>query len=533
MPKVQQYESSQVDERALSTPLQNFDTRGAFGEGVAQGALQLAGSLERIQDEDDKAVTKERVEQYRQFSREKLYRGDNAFFTRQGRSAYDSLGEASQELEKQRKELAKELTPRQARMYEALSNQYYQRDVDGMTSHAQEGRMTWLNDQDSAIVTSGQEDAALYWNDNDSYIRQVKRAVQNIATRNGWAPEKRDLQIEKAVTVAHLGAIDNILRDNPAGARAYFIDHRDEISASLYDDIDAKIDKADNLWKAQDVADTIRAEGGTRGERLAKVNEIDDPVVRNLVRSQVEHEFAQEETAEKEAQIDLYSDIMKGIIEGVPATQFAKSNPKQWDLLTGDQQARLLRGVSDTQSVPDVYFAIRGLADSDKPAALKMLNKNIGNLSWGDAKALREKIEKQPPQVDPNVIKDKAAFDEMIPRLIGKKPPAKASSERHREYQKRENILLGIYQDGIDEWHEANPDKKYIPHDDRQKLLDDMEMEFTKKKTLFGIDFLWRDKTFTIDDVPADDMEKIREALQDQDMPITVENIVKLYASQQ
>ena len=504
--------------------------QGAFGEGLARGMGQLSNSLERIQDEDDKAVVKERVEQYRQFSRGRLYRDDDAFFQRQGRSAYDSLGAMNKELDDHLKGLSEGLSPNQSRLFKRVSNEYFQRDVDGMTSHAQKGRMTWLNDQDSAIVTSAQEDAALYWNDNDGYVTQIRKTVGNLATRNGWAPEKRDLETDKAVTVAHVGAINNILRDNPAGARAYFDKHRDEISPSVHDDIETRIDQQDNLWKAQDLGDTIRSEGGSRSERLAKVNEIEDPNVRKLVRSQVEHDFAQEEANEKEVQADIISEVMKQVIAGTPASSWATANPRQWERLTGTQQAKLLRGFDYTQSVPEVYYTMRGMVNTDPDQAKKYLLNNLGNLSWADARGFMDELFKKQPEVNPNVLTNKVAFDKMVGELMGKRPN---KGEARKIYARRENILLGIYQERIDQWREANGDPKYIPHEARQKLLDDMTIEFVDIRERWGFDFLALDKSYTIEEIPDNDREDIIDALKAQNIPVTTENILKIWASQQ
>jgi hypothetical protein len=342
MPKVQPYEP-QVRPSPLQIPAQRLDPRGAFGEALVEGASRFASSMERIQDEDDKAVVKDRINQYRERSRARMFGDDDAFLNRQGKAAYDSRNDARDELSKYRDELSKGLSGNQQRMFGTLSQEYLDRDSDNIAKHAQKSRISWLNSEDEAAIESAQNDHALYWNAGDGEnIRQIRGLVNNIAKRNGWGPEQKELKLEEALTAAHASAIDNILTDNPRGAEAYFLEHKGEISPKVWDDIKEKINKISTTKDAQDAADTIRISGGNLKERIAAVNEIEDPELRKLVRSQVEHDYELEKTMKAEATADAYDDFEKRVLNGESGLDI--SLDPRWDLLSADQQKSLISG---------------------------------------------------------------------------------------------------------------------------------------------------------------------------------------------
>lgn len=341
MPKVQPYEP-QVRPSPLQIPAQRLDPRGAFGEALVEGASRFASSMERIQDEDDKAVVKDRINQYRERSRARMFGDDDAFLNKQGKAAYDSRNDARDELSKYRDELSKGLSGNQQRMFSTLSQEYLDRDSDNIAKHAQKSRISWLNSEDEAGVESAKNDVALYWNAPDPYITQIRKHVDNIAQRNGWGPEQKELKLEEALTAAHQSAIDNILTDNPRGAEAYFLEHKGEISPKVWDDIKEKINKISTTKDAQDAADTIRISGGNLKERIAAVNQIEDPELRKLVRSQVEHDYKLEKTMKAEATADAYDDFEKRVLNGESGLDM--SLDPRWNLLSADQQKSLISG---------------------------------------------------------------------------------------------------------------------------------------------------------------------------------------------
>lgn len=269
MPKVQAYQPFQVGSKPLNIPMQRLDSRGAFGEAIAAGASDLAGSMEEMQDQDDKAVVKERISEYRKHSRNRLSGDEDAFYSRKGRNAYDSRMDMEKDLSGRRDELTKDLSPRQRAMFNQLSQEYLDRDYDGIARHSQKGRAGWLNEQDEAQLIQAQEDLSLYHDDPAPYSRQIKGIINNIAERNGWSPERREVKLKQALSAAHMSAIDNIIHQNPKEAVGYFQKHHAEISRSLWPDIEKKIEGEVSVAEEQEDVEAIYAKFGN-DERAGK-----------------------------------------------------------------------------------------------------------------------------------------------------------------------------------------------------------------------------------------------------------------------
>jgi hypothetical protein len=313
--KVQAYEPFQVKQRPLNAPMQGLDSRGAFGEGLAKGMTDLAASLVLVQDEDDKAVVKERIADYRKHSTSRLYGDEDAYFARQGRNAYDSKGSMNDELSKYRDGLTKGLSNNQQRMFTELSNEYLQRDNSSIAKHAQTGRMTWLNDNDEANVLLAQQDMGLYSSKvldeetgkmvygNAVYANQIKRTYAILGKRNGWPAEKTEVMVTKALTAGHMTALENMLvNKNFQEYEKYFEDHKGEISSTAWAKIDERFDNAAMPQLAQALAeqalirypDDIAAQrafvkenekdAGVRGGALALLSKEDAFLYQQLLR---------------------------------------------------------------------------------------------------------------------------------------------------------------------------------------------------------------------------------------------------------
>jgi hypothetical protein len=116
--------------------------------------------------------------------------------------------------------------------------------------------------------------------------------------------------------------------------------------------------------------------------------------------------------------------------------------------------------------------------------------------------------------------------------LIGPQPSS-SKKKANQQWNTRYSILSGMYQERLDDWFEENPQAKKIPHDAREKILDEFLIEQTRQDSFMGIDFLNPDETATLADIPTDELEQIRAVLEAQNYPVTTQNILKVYLSQQ
>lgn len=553
MPKVQPYEP-QVRPSPLQIPAQRLDPRGAFGEALVEGASRFASSMKRIQDEDDKAVVKDRINQYRERSRARMFGDDDAFLNRQGKAAYDSRNAARDELSKYRDELSQGLSGNQQRMFSTLSQEYLDRDSDNIAKHAQKSRISWLNSEDEAAIESAQNDVALYPYNPAPYIAQIRGTVNNIAQRNGWGPEQKELKLEEALTAAHQSAIDNILNDNPRGAEAYFLEHKGEISPKVWDDISKKIDTAKTNGMAQSIADKAVLLGSELEAREYVKNELEDePEARSIANRLVAEEFSFREKQEKSLRDDYYNEAYQALEDG-SLEQWKINNPEKYNRLTVEQKNNLKKKPSVETDLQAYYEAKSLIYGGDIAAAEKIIFS--GKLSNTDAKNLLNLITKPKTQITiPSSYTSDA--NKAITALIGAQPP-KSRVEQHRLWQVQSNSLRGWLLEEAEKWYADNPNKKNMDQKSKNEILDRLNVEvliedkgwFSSLRKILAVggaamtptgldqesaEFLKNTANVTeigIPDISREEYEKIVEVLKEIGLEQSPENVLLMYKDQ-
>ena len=551
MPKVQPYEP-QVRPSPLQIPAQRLDPRGAFGEALAEGASRFASSMERIQDEDDKAVVKDRINQYRERSRARMFGDDDAFLNKQGKAAYDSRNDARDELSKYRDELSKGLSGNQQRMFSTLSQEYLDRDSENIAKHAQKSRISWLNSEDEAGVESAKNDVAVYWNNPAPYIAQIRGFVNNIAQRKGWGPEQKELKLEEALTAAHQSAIDNILTDNPRGAEAYFLEHKGEISPKVWDDISNKIDTAKTNGLAQSIADEAVLLGSESEAREYIRNKLgDEPESRSIANRLVAEEFSFREKEEKSLRDDYYNEAYQALEDG-SLEQWKINNPEKYNRLTVEQKKSLEKKPPVETDLQAYYEAKSLIYGGDIASAEKIIFS--GKLSNTDAKRLLDLITKPKTQITiPSSYTSDA--NKAITALIGAQPP-KSNIEQHRLWQVQANSLRGWLTEEAEKWYADNPNKKNMDQKSKDEILDRLNVEvliedkgwFSSLRKYLAVagasmnplgrldqesaEILMDTANFTevgIADIPREEYEKIVDVLKDIGLEQSPKNVLLMY----
>lgn len=542
MPKVQTVSAPTVQNRGFNASLNTRASAQSFGGGIGSAIQQVAGQAAQIaareKQEDDQAVIKEATNQYRQFVNQRTYLDEDGYYNRKGKQAYESYDSLTGELEQARKRIAENLQPgSQQDMFNSFASDYLINEQESMSRHAATERTNWFNEQDTSLIQQAQQDGSLRWINNGVYSQQISSAINNLASRNGWTPEKKEVEKQRYLTAMHSAAIDNILQDSPSAADDYFEAHKDDISPTMHDEIKATIKRQGDAQWTVDNADQILLEGGSRSEQLARARALteDDPDRRKLLTAQVEHNYNQQKIAKEESQLAIYDDAAKGVIAGGSLTEYMQRNPDNWARMSAAQQQQLIKlsrnpsGVS--QSDLPTYYQIRGLiSQGDTGSARTMLLNSMSKLSHPDFKKFADELGKLSgggrggSEKDLNVRTSLAHFNDGVEPLIGREP--KDGSDR-KDWNRRRNILMGIYQEDIDDYMRTN-NRTTIPESERQKILDRMMIKMNKEDG----GFLWFDKDVSIDDIPIEDLEGIKGALESQNIPVTPENILKLYTYQ-
>lgn len=530
--KVQTYDQPTVQNRALPDTRQSLSTQGAFGQQVGQAVVQAGVMGGRIVDDmrekEDLATVKEATSQLRAQINQITFLDEGAYYNKQGKAAFEGYDPTRQELDKRRMEIAKTLkTKRQQQLFGDISTQYLDRELDSMSRHAAKGRTTWLNESDASTIAIAQADGSLRPDDNEEYSRQIKASVRNLAERNGWTPERTEIEVEKNLTAMHVTAFDNLLVRNPKGAKDYLDKHAGEISPAELPKMQATVQsQIDAQWSMQ-AGDEIRAGGGTLTQRAAKARELagDDVDKRAALMQQVKADYAMEQQAKSDAQLDTYAQFTQQLLDGKSGSQIRLENPQSWEILSAGQRAALLKPPTEGRQETDImaYMTIKGLDDPQERQQYFL--ENIDKFTTSDSKKIIDDLYSTEPVRTPSVT-SKAAFDNTVVTLLGAKPASKDKSSL-KEWTAQYAALNGLYETMLDE---AYPNQKDITEQQRRDVLDRFYTTVKRDRKWLGL--LPRSpQSIGITDVPLDEKDAIIKLLQNQGYAINPESILQVYES--
>jgi hypothetical protein len=159
------------------------------------------------------------------------------------------------------------------------------------------------------------------------------------------------------------------------------LDVRTKMIANVETQIDAQV--------SLDMANVIREEGGTREERMVKVNKVKDPKVKASLRAQVLNDFNVEKVAEGEEKYTIYDEAAKGIIEGKDLNGFIAEMPAKWNSLGSKEQSALISMASSkspTKTDLGVYNNLAILKGEDRTQAQIYFYENVSSFSQTEAK---------------------------------------------------------------------------------------------------------------------------------------------------
>lgn len=507
------------------------DFGASIGQALQQTGQNLAQASTRMAAEDSQAQVKDNVTQFRELMRDKMHIGDDPYYSRKGKLAYETYDSQAQELKELQNDFTGRLSnDRQKETFRAITGGYLNAEFDVMSKHARRGRSEWLNSTDESIINQAVKDNVTKPFNNGTYKDQIVAANKNLQKRNGWSAEEAKLRTDADVTKMHMNSINRLMIKTPEVAQQYYDSKKDEIDPLFQDQIEKQLESQSDASFVMTAASDIRLRGGSRTERLNNAREAakDDPKRQRELIRQVEHDFAQEKAAKQEKSIDTFNKFGEGMRNGLSLTELRQNQPALWNSMN-EQQKRSLNSGSKA-SDRSVYLQLRGLvAQNEKTKSLNFLEKSSGSLSQADYKKFADQIAKiDTAGVTKNVETNQAHFNNAMQTVIGKKPKGGQSL---RNYSTKRNTLMGIYQDGIDEYFDNNPNSKQIPRTERQKILDDMTIELKyESDSFFNFGGILNDEV-SIDDVPAEEMQSITEALNSLGLPVSVEGIINTYNS--
>lgn len=226
-----------------------------LGDVQAENAIRL----QRIKNETDvdNANT-----QYDSMRRDVLF-GDNGFYTKHGKDAYDAMTPTAQTMEDMRQEVKSSLqSPEAQRMFDIYSRRSTEIDMRSMSMHAATEYKSYQVGTAEASIKNSQAEAYSYYNDPYRFslaLGNIKMQAENRARLLGRTdPEQIQADVSHYVGQTWVARIEGTMQHDPILADQMYRANADQIG-----DVAAKVQLEHNLKsavlpvEAKNLADSI------------------------------------------------------------------------------------------------------------------------------------------------------------------------------------------------------------------------------------------------------------------------------------
>ncbi|MEW8092090.1 MAG: hypothetical protein AB2784_20950 [Candidatus Thiodiazotropha endolucinida] len=261
-------------------------TGGAGDRLIQQGQIEQQRAIQ-MKDEDDVARVKELDAQFSAAVRDNLYLGDDAYYRRKGREAYDTLGEARSGLEELRKQYLEQVgNDNQRKLLSQASMGRLNTSFDAMTRHASAERLNWQNSANEARAAEEAQSAIAAWRNPTEvkvHIRAGGNELAEIMERAGASQEEIRHKLETYESEVHLGVIKTMVDASPEAAELYFKQNQERIDVEKHESARNLLEAETTLHKVHQAADQIWNLTGTDEEKLAAARTLSGKVREGVV----------------------------------------------------------------------------------------------------------------------------------------------------------------------------------------------------------------------------------------------------------
>lgn len=356
----------------------------------------------------------------------------------------------------------------------------------------------------------------------------IIKAVENLNTAYGWAPERKQYELEKALIAMHTQVFDNLASADPEAAKQYFKNNKEEMGGNL-DHFNETMKISDDLIPAQKLTDKLLREKTTFAEKYQAVRD-------NLTGKQRENAmqilrteesaFNAEEKANTTALVNQAENIFA---QTRNVTTLQSQFPALWAQLPGDVKLSMQdrQKTSQEQVVGDdaTYLYLKQIAGLN-PRAMADPSFNIGLFA---AKLSLKQLE----DVNNDMIKIRSGQGLGVGTLVQEVNAATAGMELpgaiYGTKKMTDTDKAQFFTAVTDKLNEIEQTQKSpVTPEQRKKVINDLSAEVTWTSGWTSLD-----KNTTIGQVlgsiPAGERKTIEANLKASGVAITDANIAKLY----
>jgi hypothetical protein len=550
-----------VRKTAAETPLSEGAGLEQARAQTAETVANLGGTAARIgvqafdayqqqeRQRADQIAVLNASNQLADFETQRLYDPDSGALTVKGKDAFDLPEKVRADFDQRADAIEQGLaTDTQRQAFQRLKADRWQ-SIDLTVRRHVFGEMDAYDQAEVANGVNNSIDLAIK---NATDVRRVGvelngaiDTLKSAAARRGVGPETLEAQIADVKTKVHAGVIDRLLEnDNPAAARIYFDETKDQIAGDKVGAIEKAIAEGGLRKSAQQKADEIVAGGGSLTEQREKARAIDDPDLRDAVMQRIEHEDAVRDKAQRDAD----EAQLRGVYDIVDRTHdVASIPPATWSQLDGSTRSalrgyaeNLVRGVP-TQTDPTTYYSLmRQAADDPATFSRRNLLELRSKLDDGDFKQLANLQLSYRQGDNRKAASDLSGFrtnsqivDDAL-ELNGFETRPKTDTAAGKKQAADVAQLYRIVDQQVESLQQSTGRK--ATNDDVRGIVDEAIKTFSRPAVDPWGPFGYKPARLfevTVGDIPPQDRADIEAALRRRGRPVTDATIISLYLANQ
>lgn len=534
MPKIAQYEPSQVRRQVAKQPLAQEAPLSAFGlpgAGVliAGGLIGIVQAGVKIKQRIDTTSAEEALVSFERDKNNLFFNPDDGYFNTQGRNAYDNSNAATESLQKLKAQYGENLSQQSKVMFDKSADQHITRSQMDIARHASKGLKAWEIGTLESQVENTIENASLYWSEPKRLkVQNIlgRQAIFDLAKMMGLGFEATAEKVQTYESAFAKSAIEAATQSSAAEGKESLSSYGDRLEGPDKVKMESLIEKKAKVEKTQldatmAVATSTRLvnQYDDRKDIIEEVNKIKDDDLRKKTMSESMSQYSRKKQAESEARASSFEDAESHIIEGGTAESFKAANPEQWESLSTKQQSSIQSGAlaatdwnvfSDLMLLPKKELAkVDPTEHFDKLAKTERSRLISAVKSAGGTGSSKDKIDHQTGRT--RTGQTTAAVEQ----LFGKK------SKWNETKREQANGFYAL----LDE--EENSRKNQLDRELTSEEYTDLLSGFTRKAVQEGR--LWGTNKVGLTTIPAENIPQLSKFLRDNKLPVTTQNLVDLY----
>lgn len=555
MPKIPTLDGNRVQEANLNISRMNsqIPERAAFGGGdsvarVNVAAERLGQEANRIQKEEqnkaDQIAILEADKKLSELETKFLYDRDTGILNKKGKDSFSLPDTVVPEFEKQAQEIQKGLNSDYQKFSFSKMMIDRTKHLNNKVQQHVHGETKRYDEQVTKSYIANEMNAAIESFDDPERVQlaidRQRGAILSHADRNGLDAETVKQLVTETESKTHIGIISKIVNAGAdLQAQKYYKDNKDKIIGEDRLSIEKTLKEGVLMGDSQRIADKIMSKDLGSKDALAEARKIEDPRKRDEVVRRVKQQISDKQFALKADQDANFETAYQAVeanatMDAVPKEVLTKLSLSGRKSL--EARAAQLRNGTPVQTDLATYYELEQLAGTPATRS-KFLQTNLLEkkhlLSEPDFKhfaGMQKTLQSGKGNKQLDGIETKLSIVNTALSAAGIDYSKKASSDDAQRTYKFRSMVDKL----VNEKQEAtgkkitNAELREITNNLMVEVITDKGFFFDTKKKVFELG-LEDTAMIKVNDIPQDDLEKIRNVLNKLNQPVSDENILKLY----